>query len=147
MRAFRDFFIELILLIILCLITLKCDSNDPKPIDNVIKGTLTLPATAPGKEFIVMIDNNNYGGDGYVAITAGTCGSGTTEFYSFEDIQPGTYYIYAFVRVMSTPNNPPASGDFAGIYGGTLANPPSNPNAAIPNEGTVVFDISLSLYN
>jgi hypothetical protein len=143
----RKLIINLIVLTILCMVTIKCDSTEPSTqTNNVVKGTLTMPAPAPGKEVFVLVDNDIDGANGYLHIRSDSLGQGTTQEYSFSNIPPGAYYIYSIVTIVSDSLGLPMTGDYFGIYGGTTANPPANPNATIPNEGTVVFDITLSEY-
>lgn len=148
MKKLSNFIYLTALALILLFLYQGCDSStepdpDPTP-NNTVKGTLTLPATANTKEWVVLIDTDR-DGEEYVAYVLGNCGSGTTVNYSFSNIAAGTYYIYAMVRILSASGTPPENGDYVGIYGGTESNPPSNPNAVIPLEGTVDFDITLSV--
>jgi hypothetical protein len=138
--------INLFFLTIIYAFIMGCDSStDPPTVNNTVNGTLTLPATADGKEWFVLIDTD-LSGDKYISLIEGTCGSGITENYSISNISAGTYYIYAFVRIVSAHGNPPENGDYGGIYGGTFNNLPNEPNAVIPSEGTVVLNITLNEY-
>jgi hypothetical protein len=124
-------------------------SKDDNPVDNgsgtaTVKGTLTIPADANGKSVYVLIDTDT-DGSSYKYLASGTCGSGTTGTYSFTNISAGTYYIYAVVFVVGNTNQGPQSGDYYGIYGGTLNNMPSSPNAKVPSSGTATFDINLEV--
>ena len=110
-----------------------------------VNGTLTLPAGAHDKEILVIIDHDLDGDNGFVIAVTGTCGSGTVYTYEFSSVSVGTYYVYALVRVVSASDSPPQSGDYFKIYGGSLANPPSQPNAVVPSSGTVTFDITLGV--
>jgi hypothetical protein len=92
-----------------------------------------------------LVDNDLNGDNGFVASTTGTCGTATAVNYSISDVPAGTYYIYAGVRVISAPNTAPQSGDYLGFYGGSLTNPPAQPNAEVPASGTVNFDIVLEI--
>lgn len=111
----------------------------------VVSGTLTLPQPAPGHEYVVMVDEDSDGGNGYVAMTSGVCGEGTSVEFSADDVPPGDYYVYAAVRMVSTAGNPPEDGDYYGILGGTLSNPPSQPNVEVPASGSVVCNITLDV--
>ncbi|MFC1877976.1 right-handed parallel beta-helix repeat-containing protein [Thermodesulfobacteriota bacterium] len=111
-----------------------------------VNGTLTLPAEAIGKEYIVIVDNDTEGDNGWINATVGTCGSGTTVEYSITDVLAGTYYIYSVVRIVSTHDSPAEYGDYIGFYG-TGINPPTNANAVIPSSGSVILDITLSLWS
>ncbi len=123
-------------------------SKDDNPVDGgtgsaTVKGTLTIPAAAPGKTVYVIIDNDMNGDNGYKYAATGTCDANTSGTYTLNDIAAGTYYIYAVVFVVGNTSSGPQSGDYYGIYGGTMNNPPSNPNATVPSSGTVTFDIDL----
>jgi hypothetical protein len=111
-----------------------------------VNGTLTLPAEANGKEYIVIVDNDTEGDNGWINATVGTCVSGTTVDYSISNVPAGTYYIYAVVRIVSAHDSPAEDGDYIGFYGSGEA-PPENANAIVPDSGTVTFDISLSTYD
>jgi len=146
MKKLSNFIYPAALALILLFLHQGCDSStDPSP-NNTVRGTLTLPVAADGKEWVVLIDTDR-DGEEYVELVEGTCGSGTTVDYSFSNIAAGTYYIYAIVRIVSAHGTPPDDADYMGIYGGTLNDPPGNPNAEITSEGTMVFNITLSTTN
>ncbi len=107
-----------------------------------IDGTLYLPADANGKEYVVLVDNDFDGGNGFITATVGTCGSGTTVSYSIADVPQGTYFVYALVRIISEPDSSPCSGDYMGYYD-TGSVPPALANAVVPSTGTVTFDINV----
>jgi len=111
-----------------------------------VTGTLTLPTEANGKEYIVAIDTDTEGSNGYIAATVGTCGSGTTVNYSITNVPEGTYYLWAVVRINSAHDSQTAYGDFIGFYG-TGLNPPSSANAIVPDSGSVNLNFSLSLWD
>ncbi len=107
-----------------------------------INGDLLLPADANGKEYVVLVDNDTDGDNGFITATVGTCGSGTTVSYSILNVPSGTYYVYAVVRIVSAPDSSPLPGDYIGFYG-TGSGPPAQANADVPSTGTVIFDITL----
>lgn len=123
-------------------------SKDDNPVDNTngsttVKGTLTIPAPAPGKTVYVIIDNDMDGDNGYKYAATGQCDANTSGTYTLDNITAGTYYIYAVVFVVGNTSSGPQSGDYYGVYGGTMNNPPNSPNASVPSSGTVFFDITL----
>ncbi|MGD8306739.1 MAG: hypothetical protein PVF17_08810 [Ignavibacteria bacterium] len=135
--------------ILLCLIFIQpgCSSNE-NPADGgigstTVTGTLTLPAVANGKTFAVIIDNDSDGDNGFLYSVTGTCSSGTTLNYSINNVAEGNYYIYAVVFVVGDTTQGPQTGDYLGIYGGTISNPPTSRNASVPSSGTVTFNITL----
>ncbi len=127
-------------------VMLGCGSDSPNgPSGATVEGRLTLPTEANGKEYWVLIDNDINGDNGYLRAVSGNCGSGTSVNYSFSDVPAGTYYVYAGVRIVSSSDSAPENGDYVGIYGGTLSNAPSQPNAVVPSSGTVTFNITLGI--
>jgi hypothetical protein len=116
-------------------------SPDATVTDATVTGMLTLPAEANGREYIVIVDTDTDGDNGFVASTIDTCGTGLTVDYSISAVPAGTYYIYACVFVVSD-TAPPQDGDYIGFYG-TGIDPPAVRNAFVPLTGTVAFDITL----
>lgn len=106
-----------------------------------VTGMLALPAEANGREYIVIVDTDTDGDNGFVASTIDTCGTGLTADYSINAVPAGTYYVYACVFVVSE-TAPPQDGDYIGFYG-TGLDPPDLPNAVVPPTGIVTFDITL----
>jgi hypothetical protein len=131
------------LLLTIGLTFVSCNKKGPAENDITpnVTGTLTLPAPAEGKTWTVIIDNDFDPGNGWVASGLGVCGAGTAVGYSIRDVPTGTYFIYAAVFVSGVDDLVP--GDYYGIYGGSLADPPPLPNAIIPSSGTTTFDITL----
>lgn len=137
------------LIILLVLAGLSC-SDDDKDITNskgsaTVTGDITIPAAAPGKDMAVIIDNDFDGGNGFVRIAEHVCGDATQFTYEFSAVARGTYYIYAVVFVVGDSEGEPVSGDYIGIYGGTISNPPTSANAVVPSSGTVNFDFDLGV--
>lgn len=137
-----------LLLVIPVLIFQGC-SKDDNPVSTstsgitTVTGTLTIPAPATGKPVYVILDNDMNGDNGYKYLASGACKSGTSGTYTFNKVGAGTYYLYAVVFLSGNTNQGPQSGDYYGIYGGTMNSPPQSPNAAVPSSGTVTFDINL----
>ncbi len=144
MNAYKFLPIAVIGFFCLLLTLGACDKNpasEEKP-PATITGTLILPAPAEGKTFIVAVDDNSDAEDGFTKVKVGTCGDDTTQTYTIEDVSSGTYYLYAVVWVVSDTYATPESGDFVGYYGMSGAIP-EEPNAVVPETGTVQFDITL----
>lgn len=133
----------LILLIGITFFSCNDDSNNEPTITTKVAGVLSLPNSAEGKNYIVAIDNDLDGDNGFAYSTIGVCGSGTQVDYSINDVAVGTYYIYAVVCVVTDCSQGPQSGDYLGFYNGTASNPPTNANANVSSSGTVTFDITL----
>jgi hypothetical protein len=140
-------FLSIILLVLGTVIIISCDSSTSSDDDNTsnatVAGNLVLPLEAPGKNYAVLVDNDFDGDNGQIKLVTGTCGSGTNVNYSISNVPAGTFYIYAAVFVVSDGSSGPQSGDYVGIYGGTLTNPPNQANASVPSSGTVTIDITL----
>jgi len=144
-QSLLNFFLPCILLslIIFSGIISCSDDNITNESNATIAGTLTLPFEADGKTWGVLIDNDLDGGNGYIKIGQGTCGTGTNISYSIDDIPKGTYYVYAFVFIVSDGSHGPQNGDLLGVYGGQYPNNlPAAPNANI-SSSNLNFDIDL----
>jgi hypothetical protein len=139
--------IRFLLPIVLMIAIVGCgkDNNAVAIGTGTVSGTLTYPAPVAGAQWLVIVDNDFDGGNGMVASSSGTCGSGTAMMYSVTDVPTGTYYVYALVRVVSGPTDPPQDGDYLGIHGGSLLNPPQAPTASVSSGGTVTCDITLGV--
>lgn len=112
-----------------------------------IIGTLTLPENASGKKYVVLVDENADGDDGYVKATEGTCGSGNFVNYSISEVPAGKYCVYAVVRNISANDQEPKTGDYLGIYGLSLYDTSVAPNATVPSSGTATFDITTGIFD
>jgi hypothetical protein len=132
---------------VLMIAVVGCSKDDNGVVTGTgtVSGTLTYPAPAAGAQWLVIVDNDFNGDNGWVASSSGTCGSGTTMMYSVTDVPTGTYYVYALVRVVSGPTDPPQDGDYLGIHGGSLTNSPQSPTASVSSGGTVTCDITLGV--
>jgi hypothetical protein len=111
---------------------------------NVV-GTMSMPAPSIGNTYIVALDNNLDGGDGFINTTTSTVTTGPSQAYSLGVIPTGSYYLYALVY-NSGGSGAPEDGDYYGFYGGTLASPPSSKNAVV-TPGDVTLDITLQTWN
>jgi len=122
---------------------ISCSDNKITNGSNVtISGVLHLPFDANGKTWAVLIDNDLDGGNGYVRLGTGTCGSGTNISYSVNDVPQGNYYIYSIVYIVGSGNQEPQTGDLIGGYEGNQYNFPPTPNANISSNNQN-FDIDL----
>lgn len=138
-----------LIMAMLLIIGLSCSDDDDDVTNSstgaTVTGTITLPATASGKDLYVLIDDDFDGGNGEVRMVQYVCGDLNQYSYEFTDIPAGTYFIYAAVFVVGDGSGEPVTGDYMGIYGGTLANPPMSANATVPSSGTANFDITLEV--
>ena len=118
-----------------------------------VKGTLTFPSIETGKFYWVEVTGGNVPSIGAcngacVAHASGRTTNSTSLTYSIANVPAGTYFLVGFVDVdgSGSTGTAPAetSGDWRGWYG--LANdfnPPTEPNAAVPQSSTAVFDFGL----
>ena len=98
---------------------------------NNLSGTLTLPAAIPGRTYVVILDNDTDGSNGYITTKYGVCGTGVSVNYSMLSPLPGNYYLYAIVDITGflLGGGGPTNGDYLGFYGGdTPATFLANPN-------------------
>jgi hypothetical protein len=111
-----------------------------------VTGTLSLPADASGRTWVVVFDNDTNGDNGSVYERTGICGAGTEIEYVLSDVPVGTHYVYAVVFVSSDGlQGGPQPGDFWGIYDGSFPDDaPNQPNATV-SSGMNDFDIALSV--
>jgi hypothetical protein len=148
-------------------------SNPAKPADpgaipdtGSFKIKMTFPSSALGKTYTVMLtksldfsqmDLTNT----LVGPWSGEVNSKTLEFTTpVLQTYTGTYYVLAWVSNSDTPLAPdgtlqtsyamvlpsyPLPGDFVGIYGGTIDNLPSKPNASVSGYGVQTFQIEMPL--
>ncbi len=107
------------------------------------RGTLTLPASAPGKPYFVRVVTTP--GPTFVAQATGRTSDATTIPYTMGvGIPAGAYYVLGFVDVDESGGDASTSGDFRGWYGHNGdGNPPASPNATISSNITATFDIDL----
>ena len=126
-----------------------CSDDDPATPERVVTatvtGTLTLPDAAAGKSYGVLVDTDMNGDNGYVRMGAGTCGSGTNVNYQVDDVPVGTYFVYAAVFTVSDGSQGPQTGDYFGMYGGTLNNPPAERNVTVASGGISSIDVLLEI--
>jgi len=79
-----------------------------------VSGTVTLPASVVDVDYIVIVDTDMDGGNGFTGSATGTV-TGTTFDYSIADIPAGDYYIYAVVYASGgDAGGEPVDGDYFG---------------------------------
>ena len=123
--------------------TSETDTDGP----STVKVILNLPpgVDANGKAYTIYIDGDKIGENGFVKMGTGAYGTERTVEYTFPDVPAGTYYIYAFVFTVSNGREGAQSGDYTGFYGGTLNDPPYQPNAVILASSTITFSFGLDI--
>ena len=96
-----------------------------------VNGTITMPASSLGRMWIVVLDDDANGGNGFTSMTSGIT-MGTTQYSYSLTATAGSYYIYSLVDVNGNGSFDDGGIDYAAIYG---AAPPTNPppvaNAAV----------------
>ena len=126
-----------------------CSDDDPVTPERVVTatvtGSLTLPNAAAGKTYYVLVDADMNGDNGSVKMSTGTCGSGTGVSYQVVDVPVGTYFVYAAVFTVSDGSQGPQTGDYYGIYGGTMNNPPAERNVTVASGGVSSIDVLLAI--
>jgi len=123
-----------------------CGEETPSDQVPQVIGTLTLPASAPGKPYFVRVVTMP--GPTFVAQTTGTTSDATTISYmmglSGLSIPQGTYYVLGFVDIDQSGGDASTSGDFRGWYGHNGdGNPPASANATISFGISTRFDFAL----
>lgn len=123
--------------------TSETDTDGP----STVKVILNLPSgvNANGKAYTIFIDDDKIGDNGFVKTGTGAYGTERTVEHTFPDVPAGMYYIYAFVFIVSDGRQGAQSGDYTGFYGGTLNDPPYQPNAVILASSTITFSFGLSV--
>lgn len=109
-------------------------------------GTLTLPASAPGKPFVAILalEAENVITD-RTATVMQSAPAGTTIDYRFDGVPAGTYYLLTYVDVDESGGDSSTPGDFVGWYDPTnTGNPPaSGPNVVVPESGSVEYSFNM----
>ncbi|MFP4466570.1 MAG: hypothetical protein ACLFP1_05930 [Candidatus Goldiibacteriota bacterium] len=104
-----------------------------------IEGTLTLPESAGGRQFKVIVDTDLDPENGYTGSINEICGSSTQINYQM-NVPDGVYYVYAFVDVNDSGLENWDGNDYAGYYGSSYPDEPSTENVTTPMTGV---DITL----
>jgi len=100
------------------------ETSTPAPDPN-ISGNLYLPASAAGKQFIVIVDDDSNTENGYKYSMNGVCQDASTINYSIQ-VPDGTYYVYAYVDNNGSGLGGPDGGDYFGAYGSAITTPNSS---------------------
>jgi len=116
--------------------------NDPMPEFVNISGTITLPDTVTDKAYLIAIDEDHNGENGFKRIIEGQV-TGNSISYEFLDAPVGDYFIYNVVK-KEGPMGASKPGDFMGAAG-YVPEPskPYSPTKVLIDENNVVFDFDL----
>lgn len=119
-----------------------------------VSGTITLPSAVSGTCYAVVLTQSFSPANplqNAFAVASGATGGTLTLTYSFSNVPPGQYYLFAGVDNDGNNASAPACsfttvtltpGDFYGLYGGGF---PAGPNVTV-NIGANTFDFSLTTY-
>ena len=131
---------------------IACGGDSGSSTNQNVQGTVTLPADATGKCYIIALDTDEDGGNGFTAFEIGEA-TGTTIPYKINNDSDGTFFIWAIVDVDQDNSatgacavsdiGPPNSGDYLGYYGGAGIDPPGAANVNIPDDTSLDFDFTL----
>src|ERR1035437_9549032 len=109
-----------------------------------VNGTITMPASSAGKTWLVVIDTDTNGGNGFLNITSGVT-NGTNQFSYSLTVTSGTYYVYSLVDTNGNSSFNDGGIDYAGIYGAVPPlNPPPVANAVVTFPSST-FDFNVDL--
>ena len=109
---------------------------------HTVSGTITLPASADGKTYMVGVTTDIDSGP--VAFYQGVIsGTGMTVDYSISGVPAGTYYVMAVVyQTGSGPD--PVDGDYFGTYGWAGGSDPASMGANVAvSEDTSAIDFTM----
>nr|WP_319777196.1 transporter substrate-binding domain-containing protein [uncultured Sphaerochaeta sp.] len=131
------------------MITLVIDSeeaDDSFPVYNTVSGTVGIPESVNGKEFVVCLDDNYDYTDGYYMSTMDSF-DGSSFDYTLTNVVDGDYFVYAAVDMdesWESDGGGLSNGDYWGYYGTSTGTPP----ASVPLScyGDAVADFSLVEY-
>lgn len=119
-----------------------------------VSGTITLPSEVSGTCYAVVLTQSFSPANplqNSVAVASGATAGTLTLAYSFSNVPPGQYYLFAGVDNDGNNASAPACsfttvnltpGDFYGFYGGGF---PAGPNVTV-NIGANTFDFTLTTY-
>jgi len=116
--------------------------DEPMPAFVDISGTITFPASITDKTYLIAIDEDHNGENGFKRIVEGQV-TGNSISYEFLDAPVGEYFIYTVVK-KEGPMGAVESGDFMGAAGFVpAANKPYSPTKVTIDENNLLFDFGL----
>jgi hypothetical protein len=113
---------------------------DCQPVTGTVTGTLSLPASVVDKPYLVVVDTDRDGNNGWVSEAEGTV-TGDNISYSVSAVPVGTYFVYAVVYGVGTPGQSPGAGDYYGVVGGAGT---QVPNVTV-GDGQTTADVAITL--
>ncbi len=119
--------------------------SDPVPVNANVLGTLMLPQAVDTPTYQVYIDDDD-DPTTYVARAEGICACNLEVDYSFNDVPPGTYYIYGIVRMNGHLDGPAQPNDFVGFFGTPDGQKPDAPNLVVPDGQGVAAGVIINLH-
>ncbi|BCR05780.1 hypothetical protein DESUT3_28490 [Desulfuromonas versatilis] len=116
--------------------------RDPVPVNANVLGTLMLPEAVDTPTYQVYIDDDT-DPTTFVARSEGICACNTAIDYFFNNVPPGTYYIYGIVRMNQHLDGPAQPNDFLGFYGTLDGQKPDAPNLVVPGGQEIASGIEI----
>lgn len=111
-----------------------------------VSGTVTIPATMADKPWVVLLDTDMNGDNGFTAMVNGSV-TGTTFSYTLSNVGLGSYYVYAVVYAVGDGTAAPVNGDYYGIYNATGLGSPASANVVVTAGTTMTCNFSVALYS
>ena len=125
--------VVLLMVTVTSLLSWTCTPPDKGPV--TVVGTVGVPLGVSGENLYVYIAPEINVPD-YAAII--TMSNADEYTYYIQDVEPGTYYLYALADVDG--NDSIGSGDYQGFYGMNGIGAPSSPNTEISAGETNEFN-------
>lgn len=127
----------------------SCDTaNSPveKPKNpGTVSGTVTIPSSVTNRAWAVLIDSDKDDTNGHIATDGGLV-TGTSFSYSFSDIAPGNYFVYAVVWTTSDDGStPPDTGDYYGIYNPSGSGSPATANVTVASDANTTCNFNVAV--
>jgi hypothetical protein len=104
-----------------------------------LSGSITVPAGASGKHFVVVVDTDQNTANGYVSRFVGIVNS-TTMPYAFL-VTAGNYYVYAYIDMNDSGLTGPGGLDYFGANAGQV----TTPNTAVNFSCTTLLDMLVTM--
>jgi len=139
------------IILIFCCCFFSCETATENIIENdsqkaTVAGVLTLPVVPDlAADYWVAVDNDLDISNGWIRASADVCGTVNVVNYFVENVPTGKYFLHSGVHINSLTGSALISGDYYGIYGGSLNNPPIEANVTVPDSGKVFFDMNLEI--
>lgn len=111
-----------------------------------ITGTISLPGSVANKPYLVIVDADSNGGNGYAGISSDSV-DGNSFVYSVGNIPAGTYYVYAITYGSGETGGVPGEGDYFGAYGISVLSQWPNSAPKVTIDAGETRNLNFSLYD